>query len=105
MINRPAVNMDWLARSMAYAVRTRTDPMSLLPPIQGFLRELDPGLPLTDARTMRSVVDGASSKTRFTLMGLALAAAAGLLLGSIGLYGMLAFVTSKRTREIGVRIA
>jgi putative ABC transport system permease protein len=78
---------------------------ALLPTIRAFVRELDPALPLTVARTMRSVVDAASGKTRFAMMALTVAAAAGLLLGSIGLYGMLAFATAQRTREIGVRIA
>jgi len=105
MVNAPGVNMEWLARSMSYAVRVRTEPMALLPSIRAFVRELDPALPLTEARTLRSVVDAASGKTRFAMMALAVAAAAGLLLGSIGLYGMLAFATAQRTREIGVRIA
>lgn len=105
MVNAPGVNMEWLARRMSYAVRVRTQPMALLPSIHAIAHELDPSLPLTEARTMRSIVDAASGKARFAMMGLTLAAVAGLLLGSIGLYGMLAFATAQRTREIGVRIA
>jgi putative ABC transport system permease protein len=105
MVNAPGVEMEWLARRMSYAVRVRTRPLALLPSIHAFVQELDPALPITEARTMRSIVDAASGKARFAMMGLTLAAVAGLLLGSIGLYGMLAFATAQRTREIGVRIA
>ena len=105
MVNASGVNMEWLSRRMSYAVRVRTPPLALLPSIHAFVQELDPAMPITEARTMRSVVDAASGKTRFAMMALTVAAAAGLLLGSIGLYGMLAFATAQRTREIGVRIA
>ena len=107
MVNRPGVDMDWLARSMVYAVRTTgaSPPAALLPAVRRALGELDPTLPLAEVRTLSQVVDAARAKMRFTMVGLLAAAAVGLFMGAVGLYGVLSYVTAQRTREIGVRIA
>ena len=105
MINRPGVNMDWIARSMVYAVRVDGAPAAIVPAVRRIVRGLDPSLPLAEVRTLESVVDAAQARTRFAMIGLMVAAAVGLFIGALGLYGMLSYLTALRTREIGVRIA
>jgi predicted permease len=105
MVNRPGVNMDWIARSMVYAVRVEGTPASVVPSVRRIARELDPSLPLAEVRTLESVVGAARARTRFATIGLMVAAAVGLFIGALGLYGMLSYLTALRTREIGVRIA
>jgi predicted permease len=105
MVNRPAVSMDWLARSMVYAVRTTAAPAVVVAAVRRELAQIDPTLPLAETRTLSSVVEAAQSGMRFSMIGFSVAAIIGLFMGAIGLYGVLSYVTAQRTREIGVRIA
>jgi putative ABC transport system permease protein len=105
MVNPPKVDMDWLARSMAYAIRTTLPPAAVIAAARRELAQLDPSLPLAETRTLASVVEGARSGMRFSMIGFAVVAVIGLFMGAVGLYGVLSYVTTQRTREIGVRMA
>jgi predicted permease len=86
-------------------VRTSVPPTSLAAAIRQIVRELDPNLPLASVRTMDSIVAGSIARTSFTMLLLIIAAAAALFLGSVGLYGVISYTVSRRTHEIGIRVA
>ena len=90
---------------MGLVVRTAGDPTAIIRPVQSVVRELDPTLPVFDVKPMSEVVRGSLAQLSFTMLIIGVAAAVTLVLGAIGLYGVIAYVASLRTRELGVRIA
>lgn len=87
------------------AVRATIPAGAAINEIRTTLRGIDPNLALTDIRTMGDLVSMASARRRFQTLLLAAFAAIALLLALVGLYGLMAFSVSRRTREVGIRMA
>jgi putative ABC transport system permease protein len=86
-------------------VRTSMDPHSLEPSVRQLVSSLDRDIPVTEVKTMQELLSLQLSQPRFAMILLATFAGLALILTLVGLYGLMMYSVSRRTREIGVRLA
>ena len=86
-------------------VRTSGDPRNVVADIRAIVRSLDPAQPIFAIQTMDEYLDDAVAQPRLRAAVIALSASVAVILALIGLYGLIAYVVTARTREVGVRMA
>jgi predicted permease len=101
----PVTEKEWGPEELSLVVRTKQPVSTLTASVLATLRTLNPGQPATEFRTLQDVVDRATSPRRFFAILVGIFAGLGLILASLGIYGVISYSVTQQTQEIGIRMA